>query len=86
MTKIDDKVEKLLAKHPSLTKPDAIKIITEKNERKKKKRVEKQREVMPKSLETRQTSPNEMKITLEHITSCCSALQSLSFRTYKYHN
>lgn len=41
MTKIDDKVEKLLAKHPSLTKPDAIKIITEKNERKKKKRVEK---------------------------------------------
>lgn len=41
MTKIDDKVEKLLAKHPSLTKPDAIKIVTEKNERKKKKRVEK---------------------------------------------
>jgi hypothetical protein len=41
MTKIDDKIEKLLAKHPNLTKLDAIKIVTEKNERKKKKRVEK---------------------------------------------
>jgi hypothetical protein len=41
MTKIDDKVEELLAKHSSLTKLDAIKILTEKNERKKKKRVEK---------------------------------------------
>ncbi|NQY27457.1 MAG: hypothetical protein HRT92_09815 [Piscirickettsiaceae bacterium] len=41
MTKIDDKVAELIAKHPSLTKPDAIKIITEKNARKKKKRSEK---------------------------------------------
>jgi hypothetical protein len=41
MTKIDDRVEELLAKHPSLTKPEAIKIVTEKNERKKKKRSEK---------------------------------------------
>jgi len=41
MTKIDGKVEELLAKHPSLTKLEAIKIVTEKNERKKKKRVEK---------------------------------------------
>ena len=41
MTKIDDKIEGLLAKHPNLTKVEAIKIITEKNERKKKKRVEK---------------------------------------------
>jgi hypothetical protein len=41
MTKIDGKVEELLAKHPSLTKLEAIKIITDKNERKKKKRVEK---------------------------------------------
>ena len=38
MTKIDGKVEELLAKHPSLTKLEAIKIVTEKNERKKKKR------------------------------------------------
>ncbi len=41
MTKIDGKIEELLAKHPSLTKVEAIKIVTEKNERKKKKRVEK---------------------------------------------
>ncbi|MBT3504353.1 MAG: hypothetical protein HN475_01015 [Piscirickettsiaceae bacterium] len=41
MTKTDDKIDALLAKHPNLTKPDAIKIVTEKNERKKKKRVEK---------------------------------------------
>ena len=41
MAKIDEKVEELLAKHPSLTKLEAIKIVTEKNERKKKKRAEK---------------------------------------------
>jgi len=40
MTKSDGKVEELLAKHPNLTKLEAIKIVTEKNERKKKKRVE----------------------------------------------
>ncbi|NOQ94807.1 MAG: hypothetical protein GQ547_09275 [Methylophaga sp.] len=41
MTKIDGKIEELLAKHPNLTKLEAIKIVAEKNERKKKKRVEK---------------------------------------------
>lgn len=41
MTTIDKKVEALLAKHPSLTKPEAIKILADKNERKKKKRLEK---------------------------------------------
>ena len=41
MTKTNERVEELLAKHPSLTKPEAIKIVTEKNERKKKKRTEK---------------------------------------------
>ena len=41
MTKIDERVEELLAKHPSLTKPEGIKIVTAKNERKKKKRTEK---------------------------------------------
>ena len=41
MSKIDKNVEELLAKHPSLTKPEAIKILVEKNERKKKKRLEK---------------------------------------------
>ena len=41
MTMANERVEELLAKHPSLTKPEAIKIVTEKNERKKKKRAEK---------------------------------------------
>ena len=41
MTKIDERVEELLAKHPSLTKLEAIKIVTEKNKRKQKKRAEK---------------------------------------------
>ncbi|MFW1676980.1 hypothetical protein ACFVYJ_04255 [Pontibacter sp. JAM-7] len=41
MTKFDERVAELLAKHPSLNKDEAIKIVTEKNERKKKKRAEK---------------------------------------------
>jgi hypothetical protein len=41
MTKTDGKVEELLAKHPSLTRAEAIKIVTDKNERKKKKRADK---------------------------------------------
>ena len=38
MTAFDTKVEELIAKHPHLTKDEAIKIITEKNYRKKQKR------------------------------------------------
>jgi hypothetical protein len=38
MTKFDTRVEELIAKHPHLTKDEAIKIISEKNERKKQKR------------------------------------------------
>ena len=41
MTKINKKVEDLLAKHPNLTQAEAIKIVADKNERKKKKRIEK---------------------------------------------
>ncbi|NVJ59481.1 MAG: hypothetical protein HWE27_03780 [Gammaproteobacteria bacterium] len=41
MAKFEQRVEELLAKHPHLTKEEAIKIITEKNERKKKKRSDK---------------------------------------------
>lgn len=41
MTKISGKVEELLAKHPTLSQEEAIKIVTEKNERKKKKRSDK---------------------------------------------
>ena len=40
MTKTDEKVEELLAKHPNLTKPEALKIVTDKNARKAKKRAE----------------------------------------------
>jgi hypothetical protein len=39
--KTEGKVEELLAKHPNLTRPEALKIIAEKNERKREKRVEK---------------------------------------------
>jgi len=52
MTKINKKVEELLAKHPSLTKVEAIKIVTEKNERKKKKRAEKTDRSNAKKLKT----------------------------------
>lgn len=41
MAKIEEKVEQLLAKHPSLTRPEATKIITAKNTRKRDKRSEK---------------------------------------------
>jgi len=40
MTAFDTKVEELMAKHPNLTKDEAIKIVTEKNSRKKQKRNE----------------------------------------------
>lgn len=41
MTKTNDKIEALIAKHPNLTKDEAIKIFADKNARKKKKRSEK---------------------------------------------
>ena len=59
MTKIDDKIEKLLAKHPNLTKLDAIKIVTEKNERKKKKRVEKTDRSNAKKLKNEANRPEQ---------------------------
>lgn len=40
MAKLEDQVVELIAKHPHLSKEEAIKIVTEKNERKKKKRTE----------------------------------------------
>jgi hypothetical protein len=42
MTKTDDKVDAILAKHPHLTKDEAMKILKDKNERNKKKRADKQ--------------------------------------------
>ena len=41
MTKFDERVQELVTKHPHLSKEEAIKIVTEKKERKKKKRAEK---------------------------------------------
>ena len=59
MSKTDDKIEGLLAKHPSLTKVEAIKIVTEKNERKKKKRVEKAERSNAKKLKNEENRPDQ---------------------------
>jgi hypothetical protein len=42
MTEISKKVEDLLVKHPNLTQAEAIKIVADKNERKKAKKSKKQ--------------------------------------------
>jgi len=59
MTKVDGKIEELLAKHPSLTKDEAIKIISDKNKRKKKKRVEKKDRSDAKDLKNEVNRPEE---------------------------
>lgn len=41
MAKFEERVKELVEKHPNLTKDEAVKIVTDKNERKKKKRAEK---------------------------------------------
>ena len=41
MTKFDDRVKEIVAKHPNLTTDEAFKIVTDKNARKKKKKAEK---------------------------------------------
>ena len=41
MTKFDERVKELVEKHPNLTTDEAAKIVTDKNERKKRKRAEK---------------------------------------------
>ncbi len=40
MPKFDERVAELLKKHPNLSKDDAVKIITDKNQRKKDKRAQ----------------------------------------------
>ena len=40
MAKVEERVKKLLAKHPNLTQEEALKIVTDKNARKKNKRAE----------------------------------------------
>ena len=57
MTKKETKAEELLAKHPSLTKSEAIKILSDKNERKKKKRAEKTERSNAKELKNEANRP-----------------------------
>ena len=58
MTKISGKVEALLAKHPNLSQEEAIKIVADKNERKKQKRIEKTNKGNAKRLRNESTAPN----------------------------
>ena len=57
MTKIDDKIDVLITKHPNLSKLDAIKLVADKNERKKKKRVEKADRSKAKMLKNEENRP-----------------------------
>ncbi|WP_261840938.1 hypothetical protein [Aliamphritea ceti] len=59
MSKNDGKVEELLAKHPEMTKPEAIKILAEKNERKNQKRAEKTARVDAKKLKAAERRAGE---------------------------
>lgn len=59
MSKNDGKVEELLAKHPEMTKPEAIKILAEKNERKNQKRAEKTARVDAKKLKAAERRADE---------------------------
>ena len=58
MAGIDEKAEALVAKHPNLTKPEAMKILTEKNARKKKKRSEKAERSLSKKLKNEANRPS----------------------------
>ena len=64
MTKPDGKVEQLLAKHPSLTKQEALKIVAEKNERKRKKREGKTEKIesVRRAYEARRPEPKDAPI------------------------
>ena len=66
MAKIEEKVEQLLAKHPSLTRPEATKIITAKNTRKRDKRSEKIIESMKKlsCMKAKRVETNHSKMRL----------------------
>lgn len=59
MTKFDERVEELLAKHPNLTREEVIKIVTEKNARKNKKRTEKKERINEKRLKREERRSSE---------------------------
>lgn len=60
MTKFDERVEELIAKHPSLAKDEAIKIVTEKNARKSKKRAEKTERSNAKKIRNEENRPDHV--------------------------
>lgn len=59
MSKTDDKVDALIAKHPNLSKDEAIKVITDKNERKNNRRLEKSARENAKRLKNEANRPAE---------------------------
>ncbi len=59
MTNSEDKVDALLAKHPNLTKEEAIQILKDKNERKKKKRSDKAERINAKILKNEENKPEQ---------------------------
>lgn len=59
MTKFDTRVEELLAKHPHLSKEEAVKIVTDKNERKKQKRSDKKERFAEKKLKREELRRDE---------------------------
>lgn len=59
MTKFDTRVEELLAKHPHLSKEEAVKIVTDKNERKKQKRSDKKERIAEKKLKREELRRDE---------------------------
>ena len=59
MTKFDTRVEELLAKHPHLSKEEAIKIVTDKNDRKKQKRSDKKERIAEKKLKREELRRDE---------------------------
>ena len=60
MAKFDEKVEELIAKHPGLAKDEAIKIVTEKNARKNKKRAEKTERSNAKKIRNEEGRPDNV--------------------------
>lgn len=59
MTQTNNKIDDLLAKHPNLSKEEAIKIFADKNDRKKKKRAEKAERTNAKILKNEGNRPEE---------------------------
>ncbi len=59
MAKFEERVKELIEKHPNLTKDEAIKIVTEKNDRKKKKRADKAERENAKKIKHEENRPEQ---------------------------